>query len=235
MTVALGKIAFSDTPNVNGADVLTTDTLSANLTNLVVPGTEGFTMPVGTTAQRPATPQVGETRWNTSLAEPEVYSGTTWYPLVRVVQSVSGTIGNTSGTGTKATATVPLVSEGLQIWTQSFTPMMTGSTITVQYTISAYTATAGRLIYTSVFAGNTCIGTTASWNATAAAATGAGLAQLAMQCIYTSVSTAPITFQARCGNYTTAGTPGQLGINQLSGGGTFGASMVTEYRIVETI
>lgn len=40
--------------------------------------TGGMFLPVGTTAQRPATPAVGMLRYNTSISGIEVYNGTTW-------------------------------------------------------------------------------------------------------------------------------------------------------------
>jgi len=38
-------------------------------------------LPVGTTAQRPASPVTGQTRFNTTINNTEVYNGTGWNPL----------------------------------------------------------------------------------------------------------------------------------------------------------
>jgi hypothetical protein len=46
--------------------------------NPVLPGTEGVTVPVGTTAERPASANNGELRYNTSTATFEGYANNTW-------------------------------------------------------------------------------------------------------------------------------------------------------------
>ncbi len=43
-----------------------------------------FDLPSGTTAQRPASPQIGYTRYNTSLNIVEVYNGSAWGVVVPV-------------------------------------------------------------------------------------------------------------------------------------------------------
>ena len=62
--------------------------------NLVFQGDIGITIPSGTTAQRNATPQAGEIRYNTQLNVFEGYTGTTWgsmgpYPFA-VVEYFTG-------------------------------------------------------------------------------------------------------------------------------------------------
>jgi hypothetical protein len=57
--------------------------------NLQFQGTEGITIPVGNTAQRNATPQAGEIRYNTDLNVFEGYTGSAWgsigpYPFANV-------------------------------------------------------------------------------------------------------------------------------------------------------
>ncbi len=57
--------------------------------NLQFQGTTGITIPVGSTAQRNATPQAGEIRYNTDLNVFEGYTGTSWgsigpYPFASV-------------------------------------------------------------------------------------------------------------------------------------------------------
>jgi hypothetical protein len=51
-----------------------------NLANLVGSGagTEGISMPSGTTAERPANPVTGLLRYNTTLGNYETYNGTKW-------------------------------------------------------------------------------------------------------------------------------------------------------------
>lgn len=50
----------------------------ATLKNTTIDDTGFFTFPVGTTAQRPASPVAGMVRYNTTLGYAEVYTGTAW-------------------------------------------------------------------------------------------------------------------------------------------------------------
>jgi hypothetical protein len=55
-------------------------TLANNLS--VAAGVENaYVVPTGTTAQRPATPLVGMTRYNTTTNKFECYTGSTWKDL----------------------------------------------------------------------------------------------------------------------------------------------------------
>jgi hypothetical protein len=58
--------------------------------------TGGFSMPAGTTAQRPGTPDTGESRYNSTTGSLEFYDGTAWIAtnLIPTVDSVTGTIYN---------------------------------------------------------------------------------------------------------------------------------------------
>jgi len=58
----------------NGTNAVTVGTNQ----NVVFNSTGAITLPIGTTAQRPATPTSGMTRWNTSKTILEVYDGTIW-------------------------------------------------------------------------------------------------------------------------------------------------------------
>ena len=51
--------------------------------------TTGLVIPFGTTAERPSSPQVGDTRWNTDLDVLEVYSGTVWQRAAGEGESVT--------------------------------------------------------------------------------------------------------------------------------------------------
>jgi hypothetical protein len=48
---------------------------------IILDGTKGETFPSWTTGTRPATPNTGQTGYNTTLNTLEVYNGTTWEPL----------------------------------------------------------------------------------------------------------------------------------------------------------
>jgi hypothetical protein len=88
--------------------VTSTSTLSGDVTagaNLTVVGlanfntTEAIKIPVGTTAQRPASPVAGQTRYNSTLLAMEVYSGTSWdaVPTAGTNLTLPGTV-NFTGT-----------------------------------------------------------------------------------------------------------------------------------------
>jgi hypothetical protein len=95
--------------NKNLAELLDAngDVLLSNLDNVVIPSvgptevsdqpntsTGGFSLPAGTTAQRPGTPDTGETRYNSDSGSIEFYDGVTWVAtnLIPTIDSISGTI-----------------------------------------------------------------------------------------------------------------------------------------------
>jgi hypothetical protein len=57
-----------------------TDKIRINATNgeILLAGTSALKFPVGTTAQRPASPVAGDTRYNTTNTAMEFYNGTSW-------------------------------------------------------------------------------------------------------------------------------------------------------------
>jgi hypothetical protein len=50
----------------------------ATLKNTNINDTGFLKLPVGTTAQRPASPLTGYVRYNTTTGQAEIYNGTTW-------------------------------------------------------------------------------------------------------------------------------------------------------------
>lgn len=67
-------------------------------TTLDVGGTGGFKLPVGTTAQRPASPATGTMRFNTTSSRVEVYDGAKWRAIGwRSVVASGGTITDVNG------------------------------------------------------------------------------------------------------------------------------------------
>lgn len=75
---------------------------------LILDGTKGETFPSWTTATRPATPNTGQTGYNTTLATLETYNGSAWTPILNtrsagsIIQVVSATT-STQVSGTSAT------------------------------------------------------------------------------------------------------------------------------------
>lgn len=153
MSDVLGSQSYLDTPDVNGTLVLlvgdaaqtingttneisvtgTNPTLTVGLSsNPVLTGTGSVTIPTGTTAQRPGSPTAAMIRYNSTLASFEHYDGTSWQPGGKVIQMVVGTISSTSSNvQIPYDNTVPTSTEGVQLWTQSFTPLRADSTIVI--------------------------------------------------------------------------------------------------------
>lgn len=63
----------------------------ATLTNLNIDDTGHLTLPSGTTAQRPGSPQEGYIRFNTSTSTVEYFDGTYWRDSDNIVRTVSST------------------------------------------------------------------------------------------------------------------------------------------------
>lgn len=59
----------------------------AILKNTVINNTGALQLPVGTTAQRPASPATGMMRYNSSLNTVESYTGTSWKYMPDIVRS----------------------------------------------------------------------------------------------------------------------------------------------------
>lgn len=243
----LGSLSFLDTPDVSGNLILTTATgvsqgniagtagiiTVVGTTNIVIdiadnpiiPGTAGMVVPVGITAQRGAAPVTGTLRFNTTLNLAEVYSSTAWYQLGRILQTVVGNIAATTGTGNKTTTTIPLDTEGIQIWSKVLTPIVAGSTILIQFSVSLAQANSGTKLYVAVFAGATCVGMSV-----VTISTNNGIVSVPMQCAFVTPSTAAITFTARTG---TLATNAAHFVNQTTGSVTYGNALSLDFRLTE--
>lgn len=197
--------------------------------NPVIPGTGSLTIPNGTTVQRPASPTSGMERWNTTLGYAELYNGSVWQPLGRILQLVTAAIPATTGTTTIATAltAAPTTSDGFQIWTTSFTPISSSSKLLIQFNAIISSNTLTRIVVASCFAGTTNIGSSA-------ASTSATNVPYPMpyQTIYSPGSTSTITISCRIGP-TSAAT---IAVNQWNGTtDTLGGAAVTNYTIMEIL
>jgi len=247
MTTALGKITFLDTPDVSGDLLVKQTDLDTELTNTAFAGTSGIVLPSGTTAQRPAG-VVGTTRFNTTTGLPEIYAQGTWLPYARVIQTASAAVGSQSITAVapKTTTSIPVWNSttstgdaGITAWTANFTPLVSGSSLVIQYALTGYLSVASRAMYSAVFVGTTgatltCIGMTTASTQAAAAAFAVGTVPLAMQAVVQTTSTAPLIILCRVGHLNaTAGNTSTIGLNQSLTSGNFGSAMNTEYRILE--
>jgi len=89
----LGNLAVSGNASIAGTKItLGTSVISQNTSNLTFnaptsnvisfkPTTSGFTLPIGTTAQRPASPVNGMSRWNTTINAYEIWNGLNWQQI----------------------------------------------------------------------------------------------------------------------------------------------------------
>ena len=246
MSQVLGSQSYLSTPDVNGALVLTTTTgvnsvlgttnqiaVSGSVptftvgidNNPIFPGTGSMTMPVGTTAERPVSPAAGMIRFNTTLGASETYNGTAWVTGHLILQVVTGLIATSSGSTTVPyDNTTPTITEGWQIWTESFTPVSATSRLIIQYTITTANSANNVTNILSTFAGNTNIGSVSA----RVPATGGTTIPLTVSIVYSPGSTAAITFTARLGG-SAAGTS----YCNRGSTATLGGAYVTEYSIIE--
>lgn len=245
MANVLGALSFLDTPDVNSALVLTTLTgvtsvlgttnqidisgsvptfTAALANNPVIPGVGSLTLPSGTIAQRPASPVAGMIRFNTTNNYIEYFNGTTWIAKGNILQTITGTISPlSSNSQIPYDNTIPQITEGVQIWTRSFTPILSNSTIVIT-TNTFFTVNSSSSAYITVATFN---GNTNAMHAQLAANTrGSGEGYMVMAtATETSGSTTARTYSCRMGPninltmYVAQGTGGQAygGVS----GGTF--------------
>jgi hypothetical protein len=205
--------------------VTLTGTTFSLSTDLILPGTSRVRFPVGTTAQRPASPAAGDFRFNSTLGYGEKYTGAYWSPLGLVLQVVTGTIAASSGTTTvPLDNTTPQIAEGNQIWSQSFTPLSATSRIYIRFNITSASSITTATNILSVFAGSTNIGAVME----RVPATAGFPCNLSLQVVYSPGSSAAITFSARQGSSAAA----TCYCNQSSAS-TLGGVLATQFTIME--
>lgn len=205
----------------NGDGVSGNPTLSiAN--NAVLPGNASLTIPIGTTAQRD-TPTNGQIRFNTTLGYAEISDNNVYVPLGKIVQCVTGSIAQTTGTTTLPfDGTLPTITEGFEIWTQSITPFYNNSIIFVLYSINVSHDT---ILTTRNI-------TTVLYNGTVAVAYNVGAGgqntpvPLCVSDSFVSGTTSAITISARVGS-----NGGTISVNSTQ---TMGG-ITTSYIIMEII
>ena len=79
--ITLGGITLSG--DVTGTAVIgatSTSIATSFADNLIIGGTGSMTLPIGTTEQRPSSPNSGAFRYNSTLNAPEFYNGSAWIP-----------------------------------------------------------------------------------------------------------------------------------------------------------
>jgi len=192
----------------------------------VLPGTGSVTLPSGTTAQRDSTAVNGKIRWNTDLLQVEVSDTNLYRPLGKVLQMLTGNIVQTTGTTILPhDATLPTITEGFQIWTQTITPTYTNSTIVVIFDLHAECSAATGRVSVSLFNGNTCISANSAYTGVANTPMHQGINKTFSPGVVT-----PITLSARIGPSAAATVYVNRGNTE-----TFGGTTNTSYIIMEII
>ena len=87
-TNTLGNLTVDDTTLTSttaGDDII----IDAESGLFKISGTDGFVVPIGTTAQRPGSPTNGTIRYNSSTEQLEIYDGTAWDGLSDTTSAIS--------------------------------------------------------------------------------------------------------------------------------------------------
>lgn len=146
------------------------DVLQVNLDNVVVNATSvsdtdntstgQFTLPKGTTAQRPVTSYTGAQRYNTDLGAVEYYDGTGWFKVSSIIPIISSITGEVND-GYETTLTVSGSGfQGGNAGTFNFNQSSSGVDVDVSVTPSSdtsFTVTVPSSVYSNVTSGQTIL------------------------------------------------------------------------------
>jgi hypothetical protein len=120
-----GTVTTAAQPNITSVGTLTSLTVSGDVS---MTGTNAVKLPAGTTAQRPGTPLLGQTRYNTSLNVVESYHQSGWIALSNVFQAIGGSESTISSGG---------VTYRVHTFTSSADFVVQSGSTTVEYLIVA--------------------------------------------------------------------------------------------------
>jgi len=191
--------------------------------NPIIPGTESLTLPIGTIAQRPIHSN-GKIRFNSDTLREEISESNQWRPLGKVLQFATGNITQTTGTTILPhDATLPTSAEGFQIFTTSFTPLYTTSTIVVMFNVWYECSAANTVVSTTLLNGTTTIAASSTRQATANQPDTLGITKH-----FLSGTTSPITISSRIGPAAASTVYVNRGSTE-----TFGGTISTSYIIME--
>lgn len=212
--------------SVTNGDGVSGNPVVAIADNPIIPGTGSITIPIGTTAQRPSASPNGQVRFNSSLLLEEISDSNVWRPFGRVLQTVTGTIPQTSGTTQiPFDATLPTSTEGFQIFSASITPYYAGSTIIVMFNIAVAHGTNNRTVTTVLYVNNVASAVNATTNASSGHIHSSGINHS-----FSSPGTSPISITARVGGSGGGTTYVNRGTTQ-----TYGGTIASSYIIMEVI
>jgi hypothetical protein len=141
-----------------------------------------------------------------------------------VSQFLTGVVPQMTGTATTPfDNTVPLATEGFQVWNRTVSVSTPGILLVARCAFTVDHSVNTRYITAAMFANNTCIGTASVHIATAGRP-----AVIALDVSHAPASVGNIVFQLRIG----ASGSGTTHVNQ-SNAGTLGGSMASNYSIME--
>ena len=226
------------------------DVITAALDNIVVTpaavsdkpntSTGGLTLPAGTTAQRPGSPDTGESRFNSTTGSLEYYSGSGWVStnLIPNISSISGTINNTYASNlvfavTSTTDTVDVVfSEGGSAFHTVTGRSVSSGGFTLATPSQVYGQTAGDTISISIKNSDGTPSGNSITKTVIAAPTGGTITTYGTTRVHTFLSSANFVASSAITAdilvVAGAGGGGGTSINSSSGGGGGGAGgMVT--------
>lgn len=146
----LGSYTFSETPTVNGANVMLTDANTSQISSDLL-------------ANIPAAGTIGAVFIATDVHQIYRDTGIIWEIIAdgnaSVYQTLTSNIAATTGTTTKTDAnTTPVSTNGSLIWTQSITPLFSTSRISIEGSVQIDHSTTNRRVILALFRDTTCIG-----------------------------------------------------------------------------
>ena len=126
----------------------------------IFPGAECLMLPVGTTAERPASPMDGMLRYNSDIGSFEVCENGAWVDITggKTLNHTSGTIASiTSTANIPLDDTVPLVTEGAEIASLAITPSDAANSIKVEASFTFGNGDPASDAIACIFRDSTCI------------------------------------------------------------------------------
>ena len=218
------SVSFDGSSNVTATMTLAND--------LIFNGSGGITVPHGPTAQRPASPNNGQMRYNDTISRLEFYENGAWRTAAdgsagsgTILQTVTGIIAATSGTTIIPVGTAtPTSSQGTQIWSGSITLKQSTSRVGISFTVTADASSNNRTLVISLFRGTTCIATVIN-----EIDTSNHPKNMTLVFVDTSPSAGANTYSARMGVDSSA----TWYCNSTGSGATMGGTLLSNYRIDE--
>lgn len=203
--------------------------------NPVIPGISRIKLPAGATADRPGTPIAGDARFNTTTNSYEGWNGSTWTQLSgggggsgKLVNVYTGAVPVSSGTSTVPyDNTVPLVSDGTEIWAEIVTPTNINSKFLINMSCTVDLGNNGRVLIGSIYRNNTNIGSAFYYNSGSNRPT-----TMSFSIVDTPSTLSAVTYSMRAGIGNGSGV---WYINSSGSGRNLGGALVSEYMILETL